>query len=48
MFWTASLRNIVPEQFVWWSHMTLKTECLFFDKDDRSKGREKDHEDIDN
>ena len=29
MFWKASLRNIVPEQLVRWSHMTLKLDVSF-------------------
>ena len=29
MFLKASLRNIVPEQFVQWSHMTLKLDASF-------------------
>ena len=47
MFWKASLSNIVPEQFVRWSHMTnIKTGCLFCHQAYRGKGREKDHQDI--
>ena len=45
MFLKESLRNIVPEQFVGGVRCHIK--CLFCDQDDRRKGREKDHEDID-
>ena len=29
MFWNASLRNIVPEQFIQWSHATLQLDASF-------------------
>ena len=41
MFWKASLRNIVPEQFVRWSHMTLKLDASFVIKTIEARGEGK-------
>ena len=41
MFWKASLRNIVPEQVVWWSHMTLKLDASFVVKTIEARGEVK-------
>ena len=41
MFWKASLRNIVPEQFVQWSHMTLKLDASFVIKGIEASGERK-------
>ena len=41
MFWNASLWNIVPEQFVQWSHMTLKLDAYFVIKGVKASGERK-------
>ena len=41
MFWKASLRNIVREQFVRWSHMPLKLNASFVIKTIEARGEGK-------